>query len=791
MICLNMIVKNEAKVLPRLFASVHKFISHYIIVDTGPSTDGTQAMIKELMEGYGIRGRILFDRWDWNFGRSRQVALDAALKAAQTEPFRWVLFADADEEFEFTDPDWHLKLVPGTSYHLEKHHASLRYALPALVDIRTSQFLWCSPVHNYLKHVGGPIKWETLYSVWLKFNQGEGAKSHGVSQTEKFMRDANILRKELDKDPQDARAAYYLAQSYRDAGEFQLALDAYRYRLKLGGWDEEQYVSLLGVAKCLEHLGRSEGEILQAWLAAYEFRPQRRDALYELMLYYRRAKRQDLAYLFAKHCVTIPKNTDRLFVNQHAYDWQMLDHLAVCAARSGHEIEAVSACRDALLSCPNDQRARIERNLEISLAQLEVKERQAKAATVPTTAQRKVEPSQPLQASAPDQSVKLESAPEATPSTSAPTPLAAAELCSDITRKPLIVIATGNAWSPWSARSLDGPLGGSETAAIRMAEALSADYRVILFCRCDMPGKHGAVLYCDNSQLNAFLASKPPIRLWLTLRYPKYLRYEPFIEETWFWMHDNEPIGDPALIRPETRVLALSQWHRSQLAYPFVSITSNGITPRPLERETVPLRFVYSSSALRGLDNLLEFWPAIKAKHPSAELYVFSSLQTPYIQKHFPDVASKIQKKAQQPGVVWRGPVDQETLALELQEADLWFYPTSFCETYCITAVEMQAYNVLCFYYPVAALCETIGDRGVAVNKDNALQLLDEWLADRPRMEAKKAAARQWALKQTWHKVAEQWKRWLQESDKFAIQLHDQRPNHAIGASDQRGLGQR
>ena len=62
---------------------------------------------------------------------------------------------------------------------------------------------------------------------------------------------------------------------------------------------------------------------------------------------------------------------------------------------------------------------------------------------------------------------------------------------------------------------------------------------------------------------------------------------------------------------------------------------------------------------------------------------------------------AKFRKRPSRPGVVWRGPVDQETLALELQEADLWFYPTSFCETYCITAVEMQAYNEIRLLLPI------------------------------------------------------------------------------------------
>ena len=43
-ICLNMIVKNESKVILRLFNSVYKFIDSYCICDTG-STDDTVSII--------------------------------------------------------------------------------------------------------------------------------------------------------------------------------------------------------------------------------------------------------------------------------------------------------------------------------------------------------------------------------------------------------------------------------------------------------------------------------------------------------------------------------------------------------------------------------------------------------------------------------------------------------------------------------------------------------------------------------------------------------------------------
>ena len=610
------------------------------------------------------------------------------------------------------------------------------------------------------------------------------------------MRDAGILKKELDKNPKDAWAAYYLAQSYKDAGEHELAIEAYRYRLTLGGWDQEQYVSRMGVAQCLQALNRSEGEIVAAWLAAYEYRPQRRDALYHLMLYYRRAKRHELALLFGKQCAAIPKNKDTLFVSADAHGWPMYDHLGVAAALSGRAREAISACKLALMSCPAEERARIETNLRLCSAEVERADRQlaiTKALAAPTDEKQAPAPALAQQPQQPQQPQTPKEQPKAPKVQDQAQAQRLAAWCEGDRQRVVIVVAA--AWKPWSARSLRGPLGGSELAVIRMAAALSSDHSVLVLCPCDAPAEYDGVLYADASCLGEVLARKPPIRLWISSRYIDALRYDAFIQETWLWVHDTQPIGDRARIRAGTRVLALSQWHARLLkslgcgAEGDVCVTSNGLAARALSEAsaaTVPLRFIYSSAAPRGLEALLDLWPAIVAQHPSAELHIFCDCATPYMLAQCGELSARLVARAAQPapGVRWRGAVDQETLAIEQQRADVWLYPTAFSETYCITALEMQAYNVLCVYYPVAALCETVGDRGISVTKDTVLAVLDEWLADRPRIDAKKAEARAWALQQTWDRVADQWRGWLRASDQTVVNSTNVSSSGLDSASD-------
>jgi len=96
----SLIVKNEAKTLPKLFESAEGLIDAWAIVDTG-STDGTMDVAVELGEKYGVTVAVLEDAWDDDFSRSRNVCLDFVDKTfAKAE---WVFVMDADDEVVGSD----------------------------------------------------------------------------------------------------------------------------------------------------------------------------------------------------------------------------------------------------------------------------------------------------------------------------------------------------------------------------------------------------------------------------------------------------------------------------------------------------------------------------------------------------------------------------------------------------------------------------------------------------------------------------------------------------------------
>jgi hypothetical protein len=366
-----MIVKNEVRVLPRLFRSIKDYVDYYVIVDTG-STDDTIALIEREMSGYGIEGEVHERRWV-NFGVNRQQALELAVAAGKAD---WLLFIDADEELGVSDPKFYEKLEPGVSYDLEKHHGDSRYAVPALVNVKASRFKWEGAVHNYLMTLEGPKERPLRKDAWIIYHTGEGAKSHGLTPAEKYLRDAKLLEDELAKNPEDERSQFYLAQSYRDAGHDEEAYVEYKKRVAMEGWDEETYVAQLEAARLALFLDKDEDVVVREYLDAFELRPTRAEPLHDLARYFRLRGQYGKAYVFARTGVEVERPDDSLFVTQEVYDWRMLDELGVAAYWVGDYASAKEACETVLwrvdhgLSVPEEDLERIKENLEHAASKL-------------------------------------------------------------------------------------------------------------------------------------------------------------------------------------------------------------------------------------------------------------------------------------------------------------------------------------------------------------------------------------------------------------------------------------
>lgn len=182
-------------------------------------------------------------------------------------------------------------------------------------------------------------------------------------------------------------------------------------------------------------------------------------------------------------------------------------------------------------------------------------------------------------------------------------------------------------------------------------------------------------------------------------------------------------------------------------------------------------KLVYSSSANRGLDVLLDVFPRIRAEVPDAELHVFYGFEsweaTARMTGNTTELAVIAEYKRRlenTAGVVVRGRVSQAELAREMMTAKVWSYPTGFTETYCCGVVEAQAAGCIPVTSALAALTET-GRWGVLLPGPNtAIDYQDAFvrevvglLKNDERHAAVAAAGRQWALRLSWESLAVEW----------------------------------
>jgi len=70
------------------------------------------------------------------------------------------------------------------------------------------------------------------------------------------------------------------------------------------------------------------------------------------------------------------------------------------------------------------------------------------------------------------------------------------------------------------------------------------------------------------------------------------------------------------------------------------------------------------------------------------------------------------------------GQLNTEQFYNEMSTAEYWLYPTSWPETSCITALEMLMSEVICLYYPVAGLTNTMDKYGIQIQKGNEIETL-------------------------------------------------------------------
>lgn len=333
---------------------------------------------------------------------------------------------------------------------------------------------------------------------------------------------------------------------------------------------------------------------------------------------------------------------------------------------------------------------------------------------------------------------------------------------------------------------------GAERCIMELAPMFAADgWRVAVF---GTPGINRGVdedeiewwntdEFLPAEEFSVMISSRSPFPFTTPLKTKK----------TILWMHDvniNEYLGH--IKNKPNKIVALTNWHASHLKKLYniddkkLSVVHNGIRLErfPLEKwknEEGNPKFIWSSSADRGIDTLLSLWPLIRERYSGAELHIFygwemiekildaqakAGIDNIWLREFREKALAQIERyKEDKGGIYQKGRVGQDQLAEEMLTSLIWPYTTGFMETFCISAIEMQAAGVIPVTSKLAALNETVPNpnlliEGWPLNNDYQrrwMKLLDVVMEDKEGREEQRRLGREHAEKFTWENSYKKW----------------------------------
>lgn len=367
-ICLNMIVKNEARTIARCLDSASWLFTRFYIHDTG-STDNTVETIREWGENNKKPGRV--DSFPFkDFGHNRTHALRSAVayleEQGRNENQCYILLLDADMMLK-RGHEWDANSIDNKHIiHVIQKSSELSYPNIRMIRMdRAKTASYKGATHEFLD---GGDKADPLYilpeSVLYIQDIGDGG-----SKINKFERDKQLLMTSLQEDPTNRRTMFYLANTFRDLKDWHNAIDMYKKRIASEGWTEEVYMSYISLGDIYDILGDTNG-VVAAWLMAHETNPQRLECLYRLVNYYRKRQKNKTAWMFLRYAYDVlqkfPQPQDSfLFVEHNVYTYKLKEEESILAYYNHERGLGKTACETLIknMDVPESSRSLAQNNL--------------------------------------------------------------------------------------------------------------------------------------------------------------------------------------------------------------------------------------------------------------------------------------------------------------------------------------------------------------------------------------------------------------------------------------------
>ena len=662
LICLCMIVKDAGPGFEKVLTDNLPNFDKWCILDTG-STDGTQDVIKKVLANK--RGN-LYEEPFINFRDSRNRCLELAGTSC-----KFLLTLDDTYVIEGNLKSF-LTEVRGDQYSdsfslLIKSGDSEYYSNRIIKSKTNLRYIYT--IHEIINdknniNVAVPVDRAIINDY------KSGYMEDRTSNRKKF--DLDLLFKEVEDFPDDPRALYYIAQTCTDEVKKAEYFEK-RIAHPVQGYLQEKIDSLFELARCYNFkLGRSWEECETLYLQAWELDKKRPDSLYFIGYHWYLEKNFLKAYEYFKSAFQTGYPIDSQYSLKPTLSFHFVPKFLVEVCYYQKDFQLGHQACDFFLK--NNKINCDSWNMMISWMSIY------------------------------NQLIKM---PPRNP--------------NPIMCQSKIVIVTDGGWNKWTGRDiLTKGLGGSETWVIEMARKI---VNVIVFCNCECQETFEGSTYAPIEYFHEFI-NNYEIDYCIISRFTEYVpvALEGNCKNVAIVFHDLIPSETVIPIHPKLKwIFCLTDWHTEytkQIFPQFPVYTLNYGIDKKFSAQKIPHSFIYSSFPTRGLVILLRMWPRILEKFSDATLHVYCDLEHEWSNRVEPDDMKEIKCTILQKGVTNHGWVSKNDLNRAWETTEYWLYPCIFQETFCMTALEAAASKTFVVTNNLAALRDTVGNRGLVVHGD-------------------------------------------------------------------------
>jgi glycosyltransferase involved in cell wall biosynthesis len=346
-IAVLIMMKNEEKRLHVTLESVVGNVDSIVVYDTG-STDNTLTILKEFSKKHKIPLRLKEGVFV-NFSESRNILIDFA---DTFDDIDFILFMDVNDELregkklkKFAEEEMNSK---NNAYLMCQHWFSgtyNKYFNNRFIKARKG-WRYQGSIHEWLcgDNVKDPLVCKMNDDIVLYQDRTQDDDK----SSKRFIKDKELLLIDYNKNPEEPRTLFYLAQTYACLTDKEEAFYYYKLRSEVEGFQEEKFHAFLKCGDLSEKLKHDWYTSFSFYMKALEH-SDRVEPLIKIAEHYKMNNKWKLAYTFVKLACSLNYPTDAiLFVDKYSYDYTRWHLMGVIAYYCGEYADGKNACIKAI-----------------------------------------------------------------------------------------------------------------------------------------------------------------------------------------------------------------------------------------------------------------------------------------------------------------------------------------------------------------------------------------------------------------------------------------------------------